>query len=248
MKKYGLIGFPLENSFSKAFFDDFFYTEGIHASYELFPLNKIEFINKIIGENPDLNGLNVTMPYKNKVIPFLDEIDPIARDVQAINTIKITRKGEKIVLRGYNTDVIGFKRSFMEFIGDKKGKCLILGTGGAARAVKYVLNELNMPYKIVTRKETLPGKINYKQLNKKYLQEYPILINTTPLGMVPAMNDYPDIPYQHLTDGHFLFDLVYNPVETIFLRKGKEKGCKVTNGMNMLIYQAQESWKIWQSH
>ncbi len=245
MTKFGLIGYPIEHSFSKAFFEDKFRDEGIEASYELFPIENIEGIHTLIRRNPHLAGLNVTMPHKQHVIPLLDMLDPIATNIQAVNTIKITRIGEKTILKGYNTDVAGFKRAFLEFTKGKKGKCLILGTGGAAKAVAYALEDLNMSYKLVTRKESLPGKINYKQINRKVLETFTIIINTTPLGMVPSIKEHPDIPYDYLSDDHYLFDLIYNPVETSFLRKGKERGCKINNGMNMLIYQAIESWRIW---
>lgn len=245
MKKFGLIGFPLEHSFSKSFFTEKFLEEDIEASYELFPLEDIRQIRELPARDPAIAGLNVTMPHKTGVIPFLDSLDPGAGKINAVNTITVERTGTKMFLKGYNTDASGFRRSFLEFIGAERGSCLILGTGGAARAVAFVLGTLDIPYSLVTRKESIPGKLHYDQLNRKAIEDHAFIINATPMGMVPAIGTLPDIPYEWLTEKHFLFDLVYNPTETLFLKKGREKGCRTRNGMDMLIYQAIDSWNIW---
>lgn len=241
MKKYGLIGKHLKHSFSPGHFGEKFNRECIDATYETFELNEIgDFISLL--EKRFISGLNVTIPYKQQVIPFLDEMDSVAKEIGAVNTIKFTPSGTK----GYNTDVLGFERSLLEFIGDQKPKALILGTGGASAAVKYVFKKLGISYQVVSRKAE-EQLWSYEDLRKKDLGEFPLIVNVTPLGMYPDLDRKPDIPYDQLTDNHYLFDLIYNPEKTTFLKLGEQMGAHIQNGLDMLIYQAEESWKIWNS-
>lgn len=242
MNLYGLIGFPLTHSFSKKYFTEKFERENIADSkYDLFEISEAEKVLEVIKNNPDLRGLNVTIPHKETVISFLDEIDPAAKAIGAVNVVKINN-GK---LKGYNSDYYGFKQSLEELIeGSKDLKALILGTGGAAKAVKAALEALNIPYVFVSRKKEA-GNFTYAEINEKLLSEYKLIINTSPLGMYPKIDTFPDLPYQYLTPGHFLFDLVYNPEETAFMKKGAEKGAKTRNGLEMLHLQAEKAWEIW---
>jgi len=240
MKLYGLIGYPLSHSFSKKYFEEKFIKESISGvAFENFSIDNIGLLSEILLKN-GLQGLAVTIPYKRAVIPFLKEYTPAVEKMNACNCIKI-REGQ---LFGYNTDVIGFEQSFIRQLQPHHSKALILGTGGASSAVEFVLNQLNIAYKFVSR-TAKEGQLVYTDLNRDYLEEYTLIINASPLGTYPKAEECPDIPYQFLSARHYLFDLVYNPTETMFLQKGKEKGAAIQNGYEMLVLQAEENWKIW---
>ena len=243
MHLYGLIGYPLGHSFSKQYFTEKFAREGLtNCSFETFPISSIEDFPALLKENPELKGLNVTIPYKEQVLQFISELSGEVRAIRAANCIKIS--GDKMV--AYNTDIIGFERSFTKQIQPHYTKALILGTGGSSKAVQYVLKKLNIDFLLVTRSESKKeGKINYKMISEKIMHEYKAIINCSPAGMSPNENTFPDIPYHLLTPDHYLFDLVYKPAQTLFLQKGEERGAAIQNGYEMLIIQAEESWKIW---
>ncbi len=241
MKVYGLIGKSLSHSFSKNYFEQKFRANRITDShYELFELPSIDLFPTLLENTKDLKGLNVTIPYKTAVIPYLDEVDTVASSIQSVNTILLDN-GKKI---GYNTDVIGFEHSLLPWIGKNNNiKALILGSGGAAKAVKYVLQKHHIDYKIVSRTPN-SEQISYNEMNN-YITEYQIIINTTPLGMFPNINDFPPINYALITPEHYCYDLIYNPKETLFLSKSKASGASIKNGLEMLEIQAEEAWKIW---
>jgi len=241
MKKFGLIGFPLSHSFSQKYFSEKFKKENILDSvYENFSIPSIEELSKILENNPDLAGLNVTIPYKQSVINYLDKATT-KLPIDACNCIRIQNKK----LTGFNTDIIGFERSLTTNLKPYHKNALILGNGGATKAVKYVLKKLAIDFSVVSRKVNDESFLSYEDLSKEIIEKNLLIINTTPLGMFPNVDDYPKIPYEFLTDKHYLFDLIYNPAETVFLKKGKEKGATIKNGHEMLIIQAEESWKIW---
>ncbi len=257
MKKFGVIGYPLAHSFSKQYFTEKFRKEHLtdHV-YEAFPLPNLSDFPELLKANPDLCGLNVTIPHKIGVMFYLDKIDEAAREIDAVNCIKIRNSqpvesffsGElsavKLKLEGYNTDAYGFEQSFKPLLKPHNQKALILGNGGAARAVEYVLKKLGISYRIVSRRAH--GKqLSYKQLTKDVLKERNIIINTSPVGTFPNIDACPDIPYEFVTAKHLLYDLVYNPEETLFMKKGREKGAVVKNGLEMLHLQAEKSWEIW---
>lgn len=253
---YGLIGYPLGHSFSAEHFNRKFEKEHISADYRLFPLTDIEELLPLIQARPNLKGLNVTMPYKEKVIALLDGLSDEARAIAAVNVIRIERKQEKVFLRGFNTDCIGFAQSLEMLLPelDKRqnnnktvNKALIFGTGGASKAVYYALESLGIASVFVSRTPR-PGQLSYSQIDDKLLNEYPILVNATPLGMRPNDNTCPDIPYQALHQGHLLFDLVYNPAKTLFLQKGEERGTMIKNGLEMCTLQAEAAWNIWNTN
>jgi shikimate dehydrogenase len=241
MKVYGLIGYPLSHSFSKGFFAEKFAREGIKACiYESFPIPGIDELPALLAQQPDIQGLNVTIPYKEVVIPYLDELSPAAAQMKAVNCIHF-KDGRKI---GHNTDAIGFSRSLAPLLKPHHNKALVLGTGGAAKAVQFVLESLHIPYKLVSRQATA-GTISYEQLDAVTMASHTLIINTTPLGMYPNVEAAPAIPYDQLTDQHLLYDLIYNPAVTAFLQQGADKGATVKNGHEMLILQAEASWEIW---
>jgi shikimate dehydrogenase len=243
MRKFGLIGYPLSHSFSQKFFTEKFQKEGIaDAVYQNFPLQNIETLSSLLQAEPGLNGLNVTIPYKEQVIPFLHYKNEVVEKTGACNCIKI-QDGS---LYGYNTDTIGFERSLKKKLQKRHSHALILGTGGAAKAVEYVLQQLGIEYRLVSRNpDRSVNEIGYADIDASVIQSHTLIINTTPVGMFPKTHEYPSLPYQHLGPHHYLFDLVYNPEETAFLQKGKERGAAIMNGHEMLIIQAEESWKIW---
>lgn len=245
MKKYGLIGYPLGHSFSKTFFNQKFDSEKIDAEYVNFEIGNIKELKDIVKENPDLGGLNVTLPYKTQVIPLLDEIDEDARQIGAVNVIKFT-KGHfgKTKLKGYNSDITGFRQSIEPLLDNSHRKALILGTGGASKAVFQGLKQLGIASTFVSRAPKESGII-YEEITPRIMEQYTVIVNTTPLGMYPKTDACPDIPYDLLTKGHLLYDLLYNPDETLFMKKGKEKGATVKNGLEMLLLQAFASWDIW---
>jgi shikimate dehydrogenase len=245
MKKYGLIGFPLTHSFSKRFFTEKFERENVDASYENFEIEDISWFPEVVRNNPELIGLNVTIPHKQAVISFLNELDEAAEKVGAVNTVKISRKGEHIHLKGFNTDTWGFETSLKPLLKNYHKKALILGTGGASKAIKYVLNKLGIGFISASIEELQENEIRYKEIDKKMLAERLLIINATPLGTYPKTETFPPIPYEFLTEQHLLFDLVYNPEETQFIKKGKEKGATVKNGYEMLVQQAFKSHEIW---
>ena len=246
MKLYGLIGFPLSHSFSKGYFTDKFEKENIANSlYENFPIENVDKIIDIIISNQDLIGLNVTIPYKEQVIKYLNEIDDAVKEIGAVNTIKVKRENEKIYLKGYNTDVYGFKNSLEPLLDKHDYKALILGTGGASKAIKYILNQLNINYISASIEELKENEIRYNEIDENMIKDRLIIINATPLGTYPNIDTCPDILYEAVTQNHILYDLVYNPDETLFLKKGKERGAKVKNGLEMLHLQAEKSYEIW---
>jgi len=243
MKQFGLIGFPLGHSFSKKFFSEKFENEQIDARYDLYELDDIAKFTSLI-ENTELNGLNVTIPHKEKVIPFLDELDDTAEKIGAVNVIKFIRKNNKLILKGYNSDAIGFEEALKPHLLSVHKKALILGTGGASKAINYVLNKLNIETTFVSRTAS-PGKLTYQELNQVIIKENYLIVNASPVGTFPHSDACPEIPYQFLTEKHILSDVVYNPSETLFMKKGKEQGAQVFNGEGMLIGQAKAAWKIW---
>jgi shikimate dehydrogenase len=245
MKKYGLIGFPLTHSFSKQFFTEKFKREGINAIYENFEIENISLLTEIIKNNADLEGLNVTIPYKEQVIPFLDELDEAAEKVGAVNTVKITYKSHQIHLKGYNTDTWGFETSLKPLLREHHTKALILGTGGASKAIKFVLNKLNIDYISASIEELNEREIRYNEIDEKMMSERLLIINATPLGTYPKTDTFPPIPYEYISGKHLLFDLVYNPEMTRFLEKGKKRGATLKNGLEMLQQQALKSYEIW---
>lgn len=243
MRRFGLIGYPLSHSFSPAFFSEKFDKEGISdCSYEAFPIKSVEELTLLIANNPDLEGLNVTIPYKKEILTFLHQSTEAVKQTGACNCIKIRNQ----LLTGHNTDVTGFEKSLLSDLRPTHTKALILGTGGAAAAVEFVLKRLNIHFLFVSRKSQTGQKIlTYKEISSKIIDEYKLIINTTPLGMYPDVNNCPGILYENLTKEHYLYDLIYNPAQTLFLKKGAEKGAVTKNGSDMLIIQAEESWKIW---
>jgi len=242
MKKYCLIGSSLHHSFSKSYFDEKFRREGIKdCTYELVELPAITGIRDFLIHG-GFAGANVTIPYKLGVLPFLDALSSDARAIGAVNTIRVARS----TLEGFNTDWQGFMKSLEGFVEIERKNALILGTGGAAKAVAYALHSLGMPYLLVSRKEKA-GVITYSDLDEKTMQNFMLIINTTPLGTFPDTTSAPSIPYQLLTPEHSIYDLVYNPAQTEFLRRGKERGAKTMNGMRMLELQAELSWDVWNS-
>lgn len=246
MKKLGLIGFPLSHSFSQKYFTQKFAELGLTDwQYNLFPIENLENFPTLILQNPDLVGLNVTIPHKVEIINYLDELDKGAEAVGAVNTIKISiyTNGKKC-LKGYNTDVYGFEMSLKPLLKPHHKKALILGTGGASKAVKFVLDKLEIESQFVSRNPSA-NQLSYISLNEKILQEHFLIINTTPLGMYPNLDSCPEIPYQYLTKNHLVYDLVYNPEETLFLQKAKAQGAQTKNGLEMLHQQAEKAWEIW---
>ena len=241
MRLFGLIGYPLTHSFSKKYFTEKFGREGLSdCRYELFAIASITDLRNVLDQNPNLAGLNVTIPYKEQVLPFIDEKDDVVKTIKACNCIVI-KNGK---LKGYNTDVEGFERSFKRPLQPHHTKALVLGTGGAAKAVEFVLKKLGIRFRNVSRKPSI-NNFSYEQLTSSIITDHTIIINTTPLGLYPGINEAPPIPYETLTPRHYLFDLVYNPAKTIFLQKGEQKGAIIKNGYEMLVIQAEESWRIW---
>jgi shikimate dehydrogenase len=243
MRRFGLIGFPLSHSFSKKFFSEKFEKENtLDCTYENFPISAISQFPELLQQHPDLQGINVTIPYKKAIIPYLSSISPVVEAIGACNCIHI-KEGALI---GHNTDVVGFRQSLLPFLQPHHQQALVLGTGGASAAVVYVLKQLNISYLLVSR-STGQDTIAYQDLTKSILAEHTLIINTTPLGTFPQVDVCPPIPYDQLTPLHHLYDLVYNPAETRFIKMGKEKGASFQNGWEMLIEQANESWRIWNS-
>ena len=245
MDKYGLIGYPLGHSFSISYFNQKFQDEGINAIYENFEIPTIDALTEVLDSNPSLQGLNVTIPYKEKVLPFLDSISPEARAIGAVNVIKVIHEGKEVKLKGYNSDVIGFTKSIEPMI-DKKWhrKALILGTGGASKAVDYGLRNLGLETVFVSRYEK-PDTIQYKTITSDVIHEYNVIVNCTPVGMYPKTEDCPDLPYEAMDSHTILYDLIYNPDETLFMKRGAKYGAQTKNGLEMLHLQAFASWEFW---
>ena len=241
MAKYGLIGYNIGYSFSKTFFNFKFEKENRNDSYENFDIPVLSEMSKILENNPDLKGLNVTIPYKKSIIQLLDEVDKEALQIGAVNTIKINKDG---TLKGYNTDHYGFSKALMEFLPIKEKKALVLGTGGASKAVKYVLEIMNFEVTQVSRTKT-DNNITYTDLNRDIITQNYLIVNCTPLGTFPNIEECPDIPYEYLTEDHLAFDLTYNPRETKFMKLSKDRGARKSNGLKMLEYQAKKAWSIW---
>ncbi len=280
-KIFGLIGYPLSHSFSKKYFTEKFEKENIKdCEYNLYPIEHINQLPQLIADNPAIEGLNVTIPYKISVIPFLDELDETAKAVGAVNCIKIKKapnnllKGEELhktshsqndlhldspsirdgrgghLLIGYNTDVYGFRQSIKPFLETQHERALILGTGGASNAVSYVLKEIGIDCYFASRsKNSNSGKNTflYEELNENMINAFKLIVNACPLGMFPNVNSAPEIPYNFISSSHLLYDLVYNPAETEFLKRGKLQGASTVNGLSMLHQQAEEAWRIWNS-
>ncbi|ANE50168.1 shikimate dehydrogenase family protein [Flavisolibacter tropicus] len=241
MRQFGLIGKTLTHSFSKTYFSKKFEQEGIaDCSYQNFELPQIQDIDSLLSQYPDLKGFNITIPYKEEILPFLFQQNEIVQAVGACNCVKVI-DGK---FYGFNTDVIGFRDSLQPQLKPHHTKALILGWGGAAKAVAYTLTSLGIDYLVVSRKKA-EKTITYSDIDKALLEQYTLIINTTPLGMYPNINDAPQIPYNLLSSKHFLFDLIYNPTQTKFLQLGAQQGSQTANGYDMLIGQAEESWRIW---
>lgn len=261
MKYYGLIGFPLSHSFSKKYFAAKFEKEKItDAEYENYPLEDIGGLQDLLDDHPQLRGLNVTVPHKKNVLRYLDWIEHDARKAGAVNCLRITKesplqaafsgevgiKDHDFRLEGYNTDLYGFEMSLRPLLKRYHDQALVLGNGGAAQAVKCILENLEIPFKVVTRKAK-DGDLTFGDLKPHHIKKHRLIINTTPLGTYPNVDECPPIPYEAITDDHLLYDLVYNPEQTLFLKKGAEKGAATKNGYEMLILQAERSWEIWNS-
>lgn len=259
VRLFGLIGFPLSHSFSEQYFTEKFQREGIKdAMYRKFPITDINLVPDLIKSHPNLKGFNVTIPYKETIIPLLDELDETAKQVGAVNCVVVSGLGPAThrvgdptpQLTGYNTDVYGFRQSIKPFLASHHERALILGTGGASKAVEYVLRGIGVECVFVSRqKNELPGKqvLTYAELNRYVLDAFKLIVNCTPVGTFPNVNEAPDIPFEYITSDHFLYDLVYNPAETEFLRRGKERGAMIQNGYDMLKMQAEKAWEIFNS-
>lgn len=245
-KLFGLIGFPLTHSFSKKFFSEKFKRENLsHCRYELFPLANIAELTNLLAEQPNLVGLNVTIPYKQAVIPFLDSLDEEAQAIGAVNVIRI--QAEK--LSGHNSDAYGFEKSLLELLGQffsekPELRALILGTGGASKAISFVLKKLDIPYQYVSRTSS-PDVLTYRELTSETIESHRLIINCTPVGTFPKVDECPQLPYDAIGKNHFLYDLVYNPAESLFLQKGKAQGARTRNGLAMLHLQAERAWEVW---
>lgn len=244
MDKYGLIGYPLGHSFSIGYFNEKFDNESINARYINFEIPSIEDFIEVIDSNPELRGLNVTIPYKEQVIPYLDSLSPEATAIGAVNVIRVTHKGKKTQLKGFNSDVIGFTRSIEPLLERHHKKALILGTGGASKAIDYGLRSLGLETKFVSRTKR-DGILCYEDITADIIQEYNVIVNCTPLGMYPNVDSCPKLPYEAMDSHTLLYDLLYNPDETLFMTKGREQGAVVKNGLEMLLLQAFASWEFW---
>ena len=242
MRRYGLIGYPLGHSFSQRYFTEKFEREGISdCTYSNFSLGQIGELAAVLGDAA-LCGLNVTIPYKEQVISFLDALSPVVEEIGACNCIRVADG----MLTGHNTDVVGFEQSLVPQLGAHHRQALVLGTGGASKAVEYVLRKLGIAYRLVSRRpRSDTGDLGYEDVDAGLLGLATLVINTTPVGMYPHTDECPPLPYEALTPGHYLYDLIYNPERTLFLRNGEQRGAIVKNGQEMLVLQAEESWRIW---
>ncbi len=243
-KQYGLLGYPLGHSFSQAFFREKFAQEGIDADYINLEWSDIAHLRRFIADHPELDGLNVTIPYKEQVIPLLDELDTTAREIGAVNVIRIERRSDTIHLTGFNSDIIGFTRSIAPLLQSDMTKALVLGTGGASKAICAGLRQLGIIPTLVSRQQHTRA-LTYDGLTPEVMHDHHIIVNTTPLGMYPHITSCPDILYSQLTPAHLCFDAVYNPEETLFLQKAAQQGCSIKGGLEMLHRQALAAWEIW---
>ncbi|MFA7081288.1 MAG: shikimate dehydrogenase [Bacteroidales bacterium] len=257
IKLYGLIGYPLEHSFSETYFKEKFLREGIlDSKYENFEVKDLEsFISTIKSKTfntssfQNLRGFNVTMPYKEVIIPYLDSLDETVKEIGAVNIVRIEERENKIILKGYNSDVFGFETSLLENINNKNIKALILGSGGASKAVSYILRKHKIEYRIISReRKNDENSMPYSDLKDEIIQSYKLIINTTPLGMKSYLNQMPEIDINHLTKEHIVFDLIYNPSKTLLLARAEMLGAKTINGFDMLCYQAEEGWRIFNAN
>lgn len=245
MRKFGLIGYPLSHSFSKIYFTEKFLSEHIRdCSYENYPLENLNNFMELVASDDKLCGLNITIPYKSEIIRFLDLINPEAEEIGAVNVVKINRHDGQITLHGYNSDITGIKDTLLPFIRDDVKNALVLGTGGSSRAVCYVLKKFGLNVSLVSR-DIKSDVLRYSDVDRVVLEHNQLIINTTPLGMFPNIGTMPEINYKILNRNHILFDLVYNPELTSFLKMGVEQGCSVISGIKMLHSQAEKSWEIW---
>lgn len=244
-KIFGLLGKNISYSFSKGYFTEKFLKLGLNdCQYVNFDIQNCGDFPSIISSEKNLKGMNVTIPYKQEIIPFLDELDETAIAIGAVNTIKVLKDK---TLKGYNTDVLGFEKSIKPLLRSQHKKALILGTGGASKAVAYIFKKKFIDFQFVSRNPTLENEISYESLDEEIIRNHTIIVNCSPLGTSPNIEKYPIIPYKFLNSEHLLFDLIYNPEETVFLSKGKIQGATIKNGLEMLQLQAEESWKIWNS-
>ena len=247
MDKYGIIGYPLGHSFSRGFFTEKFAREGIDAQYLNFEIPDVTMLRDVLRDNPELRGLNVTLPHKQAVIPLLDELSDEAREIGAVNVIKVEFspfKGESgRVLKGFNSDIIGFTESIRPLLQPWHKKALILGTGGASRAIRVGLSRLGIEWTYVSRQNS--SLLKYSDLTSEVMEDYTVIVNCTPVGMFPKVDEAPNIPYECLTPRHLLFDCVYNPEDTLFMQRGRAQGATVKNGLEMLHLQALASWRFW---
>ena len=244
MDKYGLIGFPLGHSFSIGFFNEKFENEGIDAQYVNYEIPSIENLREILDATPNLRGLNVTSPYKEQVMRYLDDISPEAKAIGAVNVIKIIHTNKKILLKGYNSDVIGFTKSIEPLFEPCHQKALILGTGGSSKAIDYGLRSLGLETLFVSRTQRKDA-IRYEELTPAHIRAFNVIVNCTPCGMYPHVDECPNLPYEAMDKHTLLYDLIYNPDETLFMKKGREQGATVKNGLEMLLLQAFASWDFW---
>ena len=244
MDKYGLIGYPLGHSFSITYHNQRFADEGINAKYFNYEIPSIDNLTEVLDSNPELKGLNVTIPYKQKVMEYLDYISPEARAIGAVNVIRVIHESKNTILKGYNSDVIGFTQSIEPMLEEYHKKALILGTGGASKAINYGLKSLGLETIFVSRYRR-PGTICYEDITPEVIKEYNVIVNCTPLGMYPKTEECPFLPYEAMDEKNILYDLIYNPDETMFMKKGAEHGANVKNGLEMLLLQAFASWEFW---
>ncbi len=251
MKLFGLIGYPLKNSFSKDFFRNKFEENEYDYKYENFPLEEISEIKNLIATHDNLAGLNVTIPFKESVMAFLDEIDPVAKEIGAVNCIKIIRNNGEVKLVGYNTDAFGFEVSLVNFLTHhiyQKPKTIVFGGGGAAKAICYVLKKLNIPFQKLSRNVVEPNQINYSEITEEIIKDNFLLINCTPIGMFPYENEILPLPFEALTDKHYCYDLIYFPPLTRFLKAASSNGAHTKNGLQMLYIQAEKAFEIWEEN
>lgn len=244
MMRFGLVGHPLSHSFSKGYFEAKFNALGIDAEYLNFDVPTVEAAVQAIRSTPGLAGVNVTIPYKTSIIPFLDDMEAEAKAIGAVNTIRLERTAGRLVLKGYNTDVVGFRESILPLLNNTHSHALVLGTGGAAKAAIHVLTGLGIAVSTVSR-QMGKADFTYNEITADIIASHTLIVNCTPAGMFPRVNERPDLPYGAIGDAHVLFDMVYNPMETAFMRAGMERGATVRNGLEMLHLQAEASWGIW---
>lgn len=245
MKKLGLLGFPLGHSFSKKYYLDKFERENIrHVAYELYPFENVDDFRSVYEGDPTFQGFNVTIPHKQAIAQLVDELSPAAKEMEAVNCVTIHREGDVIKLKGYNTDAYGFAHSLTPILSDKHRQALVLGNGGAAQAVFYTLKNLGIPFRVVSRSRE-KGDLLYEEVTDEVIRHHQLIINCSPVGSFPDTEEVPNIPYDAIASDHLLYDLIYNPEETLFLRHGRERGAQIKNGYEMLVLQAERNWEIW---